>query len=372
MKLAVQQSQEIARARQAIENMLGGKVEPTALEKPKSNSERSRPSPTKSKLDLKAHFSEPPAPPPQAPLPEKPDVARALADPIIQPLLRRSDTARPPSSNSSPTRTDHSSDILRLCEELKLAKGELSNQSERMKTLEHELAQERMARESAEERAQRLEEVDRRDSPTNDGHPSADNSPSSSTGTRDVTTDGPAPEVQSQLDRLRTQMDEMKQQMEAYRQRAEKAETERDDAHQTLAEMVEQKRKQHADEASETLRSPAKTHNALSKRPPQLDGSAVQPNGHIVSPSALSSPTSGTLMERAGVEDGQPITQEQAKMITQFLAQEVLGSDSAKLRQRDADSALLYYGVPYGSFAAVVIVGYIAMTYINGWPKVER
>lgn len=372
MKLAVQQSQEIARARQAIENMLGGKVEPPALEKPKSNSERSRPSPTKSKLDLKAHFSEPPAPPPQAPLPEKPDVARALADPIIQPLLRRSDTARPPSSSSSsPTRNDHSSDILRLCEELKLAKGELSNQSERMKSLEHELAQERMARESAEERAQRLEEVDRRDSPTNDGHPSADNSPSSSTSTNNVNPN-PSPEVQSQLDRLRAQMDEMKSQMEAYRQRAEKAETERDDAHQSLAEMVEEKRRQHADEANETLRFPAKTHNFASKRPPQLDGSVVELNGHAISPTSLSSPTSGTLMERAGVEDGQPITQEQAKMITQFLAQEVLGSDSSKMRHRDADSALLYYGVPYGSFAAVVIVGYIAMTYINGWPKVER
>lgn len=371
MKLAVHQSQEIARARQALENMLGGKIEPPALEKPKTGSERSRPSPTKSKLDLKAHFSEPPAPPPQAPLPEKPDVARALADPVIQPLLRRTDTARPQSSSSSPTRTDHSSDILRLCEELKLAKGELSSQSERMKTLEHELAQERMARENAEERAQRLEEVDRRDSPTNEGHPSGDISPSTSTGTTSVDTN-PASEVQAQLDRLRAQVDEMKQQMEVYRQRAEKAETERDVAHQTLAEMVEQKRRQYAEEASETLRSPAKTHSSPSKRPPQLDGVAIQPNGHAVSPPLQSSPTSGTLMERAGVEDGQPITQEQAKMITQFLAQEVLGSDPSKMRQHDADSALLYYSVPYGSFAAVVLVGYLAMTYINGWPKIER
>jgi biotin carboxyl carrier protein len=372
MKLAVQQSQEIARARQAIENMLGGKAEPPVLQKPKSNSERSRPSPTRSKFDIKTHFSEPPAPPPQAPLPEKPDVARALADPMIQPLLLRGDTARPSSSNNSPTRNDHSSDILRLCEELKLAKGELSNQSARMKTLEHELAQERMARESAEERAQRLvEEVDRRDSPTNEGHPSADNSPNTSTGTSSVNTN-PAPEVQSQLDRIRGQMVEMKQQMEAYRQRAEKAETERDDAHQTLADMVEQRRRQHADEASKTLQSPAKTHSSLSKRPPQLDGMAIESNGHPVSSSSLSSPTSGTLMERAGVEDGQPITPEQAKMITQFLAQEVLGPAPSKMRQRDADSALLYYGVPYGSFAAVVLVGYMAMTYINGWPKLER
>ncbi|KAF2214527.1 hypothetical protein CERZMDRAFT_37322 [Cercospora zeae-maydis SCOH1-5] len=341
-----------------LNNMLGGKIEGPALEKPKSNSEKARPSPTKSKLELKAHFSEPPAPPPQAPLPEKPDVARALADPIIQPLLRRRDTARASSSSSSPTRNDHSSDILRLCEELKLAKGELSNQSERMKTLEHELAQERMARESAEERAQRLEEVERRDSPTNDGHPSADNSPSTSTRSNEVTTD-PAPEVQIQLDRLRTQMDEMKQQMEAYRQRAEKAESERDEAQQTLAEMVEEKRRQNAEEARDTRSSPAKPQDLPPKALHQSDGISVESNGHVVPPTLSSSPTSSSLMQRAG-------------MITQFLAREVIGSDPSQVSARDMDKALIYYGVPYGSFAAVLIVGLIAMNWINGWPKVER
>jgi hypothetical protein len=164
MKLAMQQSQELKRAKQSIDAMLSGKPEsPTKDSKP--SSEKSRPSPTKSKTDLKAHFSEPPAPPPSAPLPEKPDVARALADPVIQPLLRRNDTARPPIETGSPTKIDHSSDILRLCEELKRTQGELTNQSERMKTLEHELAQEKTARESAEERAQRAEQGERRDSP---------------------------------------------------------------------------------------------------------------------------------------------------------------------------------------------------------------
>ncbi|KXT13928.1 hypothetical protein AC579_2383 [Pseudocercospora musae] len=358
MKLAMQQSQEIARARQVLENMLGGKIEQSAVKDARSNSEKSRPSPNKSKLDLKAHFSEPPAPPPQAPLPEKPDVARALADPIIQPLLRRSDTARPPSASSSPTRTDHSGDILRLCEELKLAKGELSSQSERMKNLERELAHERTARESAEERAQRLEEGGRRDSPTNDGHPSADNSPGSNV---------PAPELQIHLDRLRITMDEMKTQMESYRQRAEIAEAERDEARQTLAELVEQKRTEHAANAGAVSRTPPKSSSSLSKRPTQLDGCG-ELNGHAVAPSPMSSPTSISLMEHAGVEDGQPITPDQARQLIKDLRQQVLSTSSSG----DGESALLYYGVPYGSFAAVVVIGYIAMTWINGWPKVER
>lgn len=366
MKLAMQQSHEIARARQTIENMLGGKIEPPApvLEK-KSNSEKARPSPTKSKLDLKAHFSEPPAPPPQAPLPEKPDVARALADPIIQPLLRRSDTARPLSGSSSPTRTDHSGDILRLCEELKLAKGELSSQSERMTSLENELAQERTARESAEQRAHRLEQGDRRDSPTNDGHPSAESSPSSHNDAHQPS------DLQSQLDRLRTSMDEMKQQMESYRRRAENAEAERDEARQSLTELVEQKRKENAELTSKGSRSSSKSPRTPSKRSVQLDGSSSEANGHAIAPAPIRSPTSVSILERAGVEEGQPITKEQAHIITQFLSQEVLGPQS-RSRTGDNGDSLLYYGLPYGSFAAVVVLGYIAMTWVNGWPKVER
>ena len=223
--------------------MLGGKVESPVKDSKSSEGKSSRPSPIKSKSDLKAHFSEPPAPPPSAPLPEKPDVAKALADPIIQPILRRNDTTRATSANSSPTRTDHSSDILRLCEELKLAKGEISNQSERMKNLENELAQERSARESAEERAQRLEQGERKDSPRDvdyNHHADAD------LIQKEVATQGP-PDLQIQLDRLRTSMDEMKQQMEAYRRRADTAEAERDEAQQTLAEMVEQKRRENSE-----------------------------------------------------------------------------------------------------------------------------
>jgi hypothetical protein len=366
MKLAMQQTQEIQRARQAIENLLGGKIDPPVPEK-KLSSDKSRSSSSRSKMDLKAQFSEPPAPPPQAPLPEKPDVARALADPLIQPLLRRTDTAKPQSGSASPTRIDHSSDIIRLCEELKLARGELNNQSERMKSLENELAQERTARESAEERAQQLQdsESERADSVTNNGHPSAENSPTSKETI-------PPPDLEAQMDRLRASMDEMKQQMELYRTRAESAEAERDEVRQTLAEMVEQKRKENAERASATIRSSSRSPKALSSQsPPQLDGSPDL-NGHAVSPHSTIRPTSGSLLQRAGVEEGQPITPAQAKLLTQFLTHEVLGPETANSVAVSKDGALLYYGSPYASFAAVVLMGYFAMSYINSWPKVER
>ncbi|KAK3674421.1 hypothetical protein LTR78_005890 [Recurvomyces mirabilis] len=348
MRLAMQQSQDLARARQMIDQMLGGKPASPVIKEPKMSSERARPSPTKAKLDLLAQFTEPPAPPPQAPLPEKPDVARALADPIIRPLLRRDDTALPMSNSSSPTRMDHSSDILRLCEELKLAKGELSNQSERMKNLENELAQERTARESAEEKAQSLERGDVPD--PDEESPSQD--------------DDAVPSIlQTQLDGLRTSMDEMKQQMERYRQRAENAETERDEARQSLAEMIEQKRKENERGGTRTPSGPRKSPSA--KRTPQLNGKTMETNGHAIVPSP-DSPTSDTLLKRAGVEEGQPITLEQARIMTQLLSQEILmpgGGGPGKVRE---------YGVPYGSAVAVALLGAIVMTWVNGWPKVER
>ena len=368
MKLALQQSHELKRAKQSIDAMLSGKPESPTKDS-KSSSEKSRPSPTKSKTDLKAHFSEPPAPPPSAPLPEKPDVARALADPVIQPLLRRNDTARQPFESTSPTKIDHSSDILRLCEELKLAKGELTHQSERMKTLEHQLEQEKTARESAEERAQRAEQGERRDSPRD-----SFNSESSLTlgmAAKDTGYNAP-PDLRAQLDNLRATMDEMKTQMESYRSRAETAETDRDEARHSLAELIEQKRKENSS-SDTTTRSPSHRRSPLKKRvlpsssSSSPESSSEDANGHAISPtSAPLSPTSDVLLERAGVEEGRPITPEQAKLITQVLAQEVLGPHAG------GGGTLYYHGVPVASAAVVMLVGAVVMSWMNGWGRVER
>ena len=338
--------------------MLGGKADSPTKEVRFGSEKSSRISPSKSKTDMtKLSFTDPPAPPPSVPLPEKPDVARALADPVIQPLLRRSDTAKPTLSDSSPTRRDHSSDILRLCEELKLAKGQLSNQSERMKSLEDELAQERTARESAEERAQRLEQIERKDS-------SRDVVDGEATNPLDRNaTETSAPDLQIQLDRLRATMDEMKMQMEGYRKQAETAETERDAARQTLAEMVEQRRKDHA-EASD-IRAHSRSRRSTVKQSTHADEHPSEANGHAIGP-APSSPTSDALLERAGVEEGRPITPEQAKLLTEFLTQEVLSVE------KGAESSLVYHGRPLASAVAVIFVGFAMMTWMNGWPKVER
>jgi len=367
LKYAEQQSKDLDRAKQAIEAMLAGKPEAQTKElKEKSSSEKSGPSPIKSKTDLKAHFSEPPAPPPSAPLPEKPDVARALADPMIQTLLRRSDTARPGTGSEaiSPTKVDHSSDILKLCEELKLAKGELTNQNQRMQTLETELAQERTARESAEERAQRLEDSERRDSPR-EGE------------SRNDAQDGP-PDLRVQLDRLRASMDEMKQQMESFRLRAETSEAERDSARKSLAEMVEQKRSENAERTSSRSPNGAKRSPSKHSSPTTSTDTASkfsEPNGHALVPSRTLMPsndtTSSSLLSRAGIEEGRPISPEQAQLLTQLLTQEVLKSNTATGPDSGGTMARSYHAHEMISAAAVVLVGCLVMGWMNGWQPVK-
>ena len=370
----MQQSQDLARARKCIEAMLGGEGKSSEKEL-KNNSEKARPSPVKQKSDLKAQFSDPPAPPPQAPLPEKPDVARALADPLIQPLLRRAESVRPSSANSSPTRMDHSGDILRLCEELKLAKGELSTQAERMKGLETQLAHERLARESAESRASRLESSDQAetsseavkeeetdDTPQTNGH---------------STTSDPS-DLHGQLERLQISMDAMKQQMEAYRTRAETAEVERDEARTTLAEMIEQKRVENA--AAEARSASRSRRGSYKNRSPTRN--TPEQNGHATSPSQAPppSPTAIALLEKAGLEEGQIITAEQAHILQQFLNQEVLGLTTSTseggsgIATLDAphEGALTYHGRPLTGAAFVVVLGVCLMTWMNNWPRIER
>jgi hypothetical protein len=377
MKLAMQQSQDLARARKCIEAMLGGEGKPSEKE-PKKNSEKSRPSPVKSKSDLKAQFSDPPAPPPQAPLPEKPDVARALADPLIQPLLRRPESMRPSSANSSPTRMDHSGDILRLCEELKLAKGELSSQAERMKGLESQLAHERLARESAESRALRLESSDRTEAPLEAAEEQGKHD-SPETDDEDGTATSNPPNLQVQLERLQNSMDEMKQQMEGYRVRAENAELERDEARTTLAEMVEQKR---ADNAAAEAHSASRSRRGSSPKTRSPGHVQSEQNGHAVSPprSSLHSPTAVALLEKAGLEGGQVITPEQAHILQRFLNQEVLGLSSSIEEAKSGtanvgaphESALTYHGRPLTGAALVVVLGVCLMGWMNNWPRVER
>ncbi|KEQ72588.1 hypothetical protein M436DRAFT_47943 [Aureobasidium namibiae CBS 147.97] len=310
-------------------------------------------------------FSEPPAPPPQAPLPEKPDVAKALADPAIQPLLMRSETARPIlAPNGSPTRADHSQALLILTHELKIAKDQIPSLEDRVRNLEEALKLERNARENAEERASLLESSQKSPDDPEDitSTEQQDDSAASDKLPKDETRD-----LQSQLDRLRASTEDMKMQMEAYRRRAEIAESQRDDAHQTLAEMVEQKRKENAElqRQQETPSTPPSSFSSPSS-------TTMSSNGQISE--SLVEGSLHNLLAEAGINANAALSPEQAASIQRLLARKmpVAQRDVTNDSSDNLKEQLAHHGLPLGSGFIVVVVGMALMHYLDGWEKLHR
>lgn len=333
---------------------------------------------------MKTHFSEPPAPPPQQPLPEKPDVAKALADPAIHPLLMRSETARPVlAPNGSPTRADHSQALLILTQELKLAKDRIPSLEDRVKNLEKELKLERTARENAEERAQELEWGNHRDADS--AQTQTDKTAETSQGTQSddeeeepkvAKSTSDTPELQVQLDRLHAAMDEMKQQMEAYHRRAESAETERDSARQSLAEMIEQKR---AENAAEHNSGPSRPRSRRSSHNSDWSKALAPANGHVIEFATVDVLSLSSLLRQAGVEADQPLTLEQAAELQRILAKELPTTKAGNTSLEDADASqsqlrerFAYHGIPLTSGFVVVVIGMALMRYLDGWEKLQR
>ncbi|KAI4819822.1 hypothetical protein E4T44_10389, partial [Aureobasidium sp. EXF-8845] len=363
LSLAKKQSSDLARSKSCLEGLLAadtkGKQDKSLRSSPlKQQKSDSKPS---------AILFEPPAPPPQAPLPEKPDVAKALADPVIQPLLMRSETARPIlAPNGSPTRADHSQALLILTHELKLAKDQIPSLEDRVRNLEEALKQERNARETAEERALLLESSQ---TPT-DGDDDEDNSSAEQQNDSAKSDDSPKGEtsdLQAQLDRLRAATEDMKMQMEAYRRRAETAESQRDDAHQTLAEMVEQKRKENA-ELQRQQETPATPPSSFSSP----SSTTVSSNGQFSESSAEGSLYS--LLSEAGINANAALSSEQAASIQQLLVRKMplAQCDATNGPSDNLKEQLAHHGVPLGSGFIVVVVGMALMHYLDGWEKLHR
>ncbi|KAF2146271.1 uncharacterized protein K452DRAFT_108376 [Aplosporella prunicola CBS 121167] len=367
MKQARQQSQELQRTGQYIESLL-------ATDSKKDTNKLSSPLAKHSPLkgDLKARFSEPPAPPPSQPLPEKPDAA--------QPSLRRMETEKPKlvMNNNVAGKSDPSGQIGSLVEALTNAKKEFDMQSVRLKEVEELLAQERLARESAEERAQRLE-MERKDD-TADPH-SADvctngidahigNSDGVDGTTKHETTvnepprtadiDASTAQLQQRIESMVAEMDQMRQQMESYRQRAEKAEADSARDRQTLSEMVERIRKEEADRVAKDARIQAEENAPPTKTLAELDGPTNLTRAKDV-PAAEKEPNAGTATPQADAQNGYPIQPEQG-------AQSKEARAHALATKSQGGDQLAHVG-PYASMVGVVVLGLSIMAYINSWQK---
>ena len=360
MKAAKQQSQELQQAHQYINAILSAEPKKESAKQSPANSVKI--SPIKD-MNLKARFSEPPAPPPQQPLPEKPDAASSL---------RRSDTERP--KITSPVRSD--AQMSSLTEALNNAKKELESQSVRLRDLESLLNEERRAREDAEERANRLERESTKEhenqEAADEGMKEADKSAIEEADTEDMENGSVSPaddttaRLQHRLESMMLEMNEMKQQMDRYRERAEAAESDR----KSLAEMIENIRKDNAKSGSSGRRrkSQSGSDEAREVTGAGVDGSEDDNNAErgeitIVKDHNVDEVSAGTLSRRASQQNGSAVDGE---------AKESPKPSNALSIQRHSSADLMYHGGPVGAIVTVVAIGVAVMAMLNQYPKAER
>ncbi|KAM7220615.1 vacuolar protein sorting-associated protein 64 [Rhypophila decipiens] len=334
----------------------------------------------------KTRFSEPPAPPPSQPLPEKPDIARPSSSEI--PSLKRGTTERPkshPSSNTSPIRPDNNlGQIIQLTEALNNAKKEIDTNAARVRDLEEMLNREREARQQAEEAIQKMEETKQVHTngtaviPVVNGDSELEKAfDPPSEPTREVSSVPEPPAVpepsqpdkvealaaqfQAKIDSMASEMMGLREQLEAFRQRAEKAEAERDADRQTLASMVIQIRQR-----DEELKRLAEQRLSRSRSKSRSKASTEQQKdieeNHV-------SVTNGTVLEPSSQLDGPADDAVGAPTLSR--ANTITPATKMLTATPTADPALIQT-LPYASMVGVVLLGMGLMAYLNNWQTQTR
>lgn len=369
MKQAKQQQQDLRQT----DDFLNGLMKPGALEKEKEKQKHSPADSTSSRqingrpkmprMDSFSRFSDPPAPPPQQPLPEKPDALPRNGVDVISPL-KRSDTEKPKMSAGSSPVSRESSQILSLIEALSSAKRELDSQGARVKELENLLLQERHARESAEEKAKSLEfvSIEESDEPQSasqlglqfDSSPQnasegekSDvqlvNGTSSPEEQNTAAVEDQTDKLQRRLETMMGEMEEMKTQLSSYKDRAEKAETESTETRKSLAEMIEELRKERSRTSDKGVEPTVQPTRAV-------DASYPQPDDE-----------SGATIKEFEVDPQHAVSPPGAKSL------ELPGTTDITHRRRDA----IEQTSPFASMLGVVLLGVGLMAYLNGWQKMD-
>ncbi|KAL2016584.1 hypothetical protein VTK56DRAFT_3285 [Thermocarpiscus australiensis] len=339
----------------------------------------------------KTRFSEPPAPPPSQPLPEKPDAARPNSSDV--PALKRAATERPKPASTSPVRQDNNlNQILALTEALNNARKELDNHTARVRDLEEMLTKEREARLYAEDMVQKMEESNHAKMNGSaevrlvNGHseldkafdppaeqpaileneiPPASTEPESAAPPQPDKAEALAATFQARIDSMAAEMNSLREQLEAFRLRAEKAESERDADRKTLAEMVLQIRQRDEEEKKRAAegrpRTPSKGRRRAPSQDKQLEEDVPVMNGSAIEPPAQS--------DGPAEEDSDP-----GNRPTMSRANTIKPAKGAMAVQAQQDPTLLQT-LPYASMIGVVLFGMGLMAYLNGWqpqPRLDR
>lgn len=323
------------------------------------------------RVDSFSRFSDPPAPPPQQPLPEKPDAVPRNGVDAMSPL-KRNDTEKPKIGSANSPVSRESSQILSLIEALSSAKRELESQGARVKELETLLLHERHARESAEEKARSTEPYpltngDETEStitiapPPGSSHEDEMEQPelekSLPAGTSNSTSDSTfqksdeSAEVQNKqlqyrLDEVMKEMEDMRNQVATYKERAESAESETVETRKSLAEMIESLRRERT-ENGEVVSPKGKSHQPT--KPGEITDEAKGSTTPLIS------------------KDGQ-VTWPVPKSPQM---KEVDGASAAFTTQQQKNNTL-EQSSPYASMLGVVLLGVGLMAYLNGWQRMDK
>lgn len=338
------------------------------------------------KIDPLVRFSDPPAPPPQQPLPEKPDAKTSPSDNTGHGFLKRSETEKPalPGSQSNSPVSGQSSQILSLVEALNTAKKELDSQGARVKQLEDLLQQERTAREHAEERARQLEN-DENDQTQTEGLAKSDQASNKSDQEASQSSDtsrpidsisnqpsikesgSPDEGLQSRLDILLAEMQEMKQQMEHYRQHADKAESEAATTRASLVEMISRFREENSEAAAAVEKAVADSIGLDDKA---TNGAAVTDSSLLLGPTLR--PTRSNNLRQLSPSGSSLVHSRYPTRMSSNLQQaltSLLQNDNGDPMNRNE---LMTYSAPYASMLGVVLLGVGLMAYLNSWQGREK
>jgi hypothetical protein len=264
-----------------------------------------------------------------------------------------------------------------LNEALTSAKKEIESQGIRLRDLETLLNEERRAREDAEERATRLERETSKEQEdaeavmgddetheTEASEPEQEKLTGSENGSASSSADDSTARLQQRLELMMSEMNEMKRQMERYRERAETAEADR----KTLAEMIENIRKDNAKTASKEARRRSRS-NSASVRSSMKAGIDVA-DGHEAEEGEI------TIIREKDVDEDGPDTSFPETSHQNGHTVEQNGSNAAEesdslVAQRPGRDAM-YFGGPVGAMVTVVAIGVAVMAMLNQYPKAER
>lgn len=349
MRAARQQAQDLDHAKSFLNSLLpadGGPVKMPSgsskdggLQSKQANARAKAP-----RIDHSARFADPPAPPPQQPLPEKPDGAKSSIPPILTGMLKRDTTAKPVVNGTTVSPTAQNSQIISLLQDLQEAKKQIESQGSKVKELEDMLRQERQARQAAEDKVKRMEEstiskpvMKVEEEPSTVEEPKQESIPESAVENSNET------RLQLQIDQMLSEMQLIKTNLEQTTQRAEVAETEKT----SLAAMIE-KYRQEREEQKSSSRSSHETDDDIEE---------------------IERPEFDLNNSNATIKDGR---QSNGYVRGPKLPADLQHVVATALQHQQINGEVPAQYAPYVSMMGVVLIGVGIMAYLNSWQKVDK